>query len=229
MLRPPYVDLHCLGAEGVWQMCVPYVHVCREIPKCTSVCVCICGRTCSFDVGDLHIPWVRRQPFIFYSFCHLWPRQLLWHRRLSKQTPSHDMQPAAASAARARTADAVSRQRIKVVGPIPRKSPATLSVLRAKKCFVIQWILLLVCYQPWLVEKTSSPATTIAVVVVAVHTLLAAGSFRLSMQLEHLSTTQFVSQWQVYLQKQTEALFQGSLVMFNSLHLALWVFNYSAL
>lgn len=89
---------------------------------------------CSFDVADLHIPWLCQQPFIFYSFCHLWPRQLLWQWRLSKQTLSHDMQHAAAWTTCALTADALSRTRIKLAGSIPKNSPASDCFNSQSKC-----------------------------------------------------------------------------------------------
>lgn len=187
---------------------------------CAGMFVCVC--VCSFDVADLHIPWLRQQPFIFYSFCHLWPRQLLWHRRLSKQSLSHDMQHAAAGAAAAPTADAFPTARIKLAASLPKNSQNSAAALTAEAGSVIQQILLLVCYRRRLVEKTS-----VRVSAVVVHTLLVSWSFRLSMQLQHLSTTQCVSHWQVYLLKQTPASSPSAKLMFNSLHLATWAFNYS--
>lgn len=81
---------------GVCTVCVclcanvQYVRarMCAYMYVCMPVCVLVWLTFISLGLG--------LRPFIFYSFCHLWWRQLLCHYGLSKQRPLHDVQHAAA-------------------------------------------------------------------------------------------------------------------------------------
>jgi len=64
------------GYSGTISTCVCVQRsLCVRVCVSALLCVCVFASACSFEAADLHVPWSCRQPFIFYSFCHLWPKQ----------------------------------------------------------------------------------------------------------------------------------------------------------
>lgn len=119
---------------------------------------------CSSDVTDLHIPWLCQQPFIFYSSCHLWRRQLLWLWRLSNLTVCPDMWYTMWTL----TATDVHKERIKPCRFHSSEFTPRLLLFLWSKRLIIQRIIQLCCYPHMLEEKTAN--------AVFVHTLVFAGS-----------------------------------------------------
>lgn len=167
------------------------------MPACSTYSICV---PVHVPVAvDLHIPCLRRQPFIFYSSCHSGRRQLLWRCCLSNAPVSRDTRRAASH-------DFTN----KPTGIVPWKS---------QYLFYFLYQLQQICY--FSLFSGASWFSSCAAVCCGARRSHSASCTKLQTQRassRHLSTTPRVSRWQVHQVKQSEALLQNASLIFNSLH-----------